>query len=201
MYAYIKGELVAVNEDHVVIDISGIGYEIVCSHPNQFTGQLNQEIKVYTYYYVREDLQLLYGFKQIEEKDLFKKLLNVSGIGPKNALNIVGQTTVSEFAVAIENEDESYLTKFPGVGKKTARQMILDLKGKVDEWLHLPHHNQTSTHLKDNNQAILDEAIQALKALGYTPREINAVSQKLRLEDAMTTDDLVKKGLQLLMRN
>lgn len=201
MFAYIKGELQSINDDHIVVETANIGYEIVCPNPYDFTKNINELVKVYTYFYVREDLQMLYGFKEEQEKELFMKLLNVSGIGPKSALNIVAHTNINEFAFAIENEDEKYLTKFPGVGKKTARQMILDLKGKLNEWLTIPQTTTTQTTESNvQHKEIYEEAIEALKALGYTSRELNQIAQQLRKEQGATTDDLVKKGLQLLMR-
>ncbi|WP_188206271.1 Holliday junction branch migration protein RuvA [Alkalibacillus aidingensis] len=201
MYAYIEGELKDLNEDYIIIDVFGIGYEVWCPNPYRFQSQLNQKTKVYTYLYVREDSQMLYGFKQAEEKDLFKKLLNVSGIGPKNALSIVSQTSAHDFAVAVEQENDAYLTKFPGVGKKTARQMILDLKGKVDEWMQVQTDDilTIESEVSTTDQKAFEEAIQALQTLGYTKKEIDQISPKLKAETLSSTDDLVKHGLKLLM--
>ncbi|WP_027963545.1 Holliday junction branch migration protein RuvA [Halalkalibacillus halophilus] len=203
MYAYINGELETVTDEYIIIDLAGIGYEIICPNPLRFQERLNQKVKVYTYFYVREDQQLLYGFKEQEEKELFKKLLNVSGIGPKNALSIVGQTSAHDFAVAIEQENDTYLTKFPGVGKKTARQMILDLKGKVQEWMYSDGATETDVQQVPHGASgsrSLDEAVEALMALGYSKRETDEVRTKLHAYSDESTDDLVKKGLQILMR-
>ncbi|MFD2637581.1 Holliday junction branch migration protein RuvA [Piscibacillus salipiscarius] len=202
MYSYIKGELVEIKDDYLVIDVMGIGYELLSANPYRFQSELNQQVKVYTYLHVREDAQLLYGFKKEEEKELFKKLLNVSGIGPKHAMNIVGQTSVNDFALAIEREDEKFITQYPGVGKKTARQIILDLKGKVSEWMTVTVETDTiDVHVVGSGQSeYYDEAIEALKALGYSSKEVNRVSNQLKAFDASSTDDVVKKGLQLLMR-
>ncbi|GEL77470.1 Holliday junction branch migration protein RuvA [Tenuibacillus multivorans] len=202
MYAYIDGELMTIKEDHIVIDVSGIGYEIFSPNPYRFQDKINERVKVYTYFYVREDTQMMYGFKEEEEKELFKKLLNVSGIGPKNALSIVGQTSAHDFAMAIDREDDAYLTKFPGVGKKTARQMVLDLKGKVTEWMNAQS-SQTLTESvtqATSHHIYYDEAVEALKSLGYSAREINGISNQLKALEAKSTDDVIKKGLQLLMR-
>ncbi|SEP93112.1 Holliday junction branch migration protein RuvA [Piscibacillus halophilus] len=202
MYSYIKGELVDLTEDYIIVEVMGIGYEIMNDNPFRFQPFLNQLVKIYTYLHVREDAQILYGFKEEEEKEMFKKLLNVSGIGPKHAMNIVGQTTVHDFALAIEKEDDQFLTQFPGVGKKTARQMILDLKGKVNEWMNHST-NQTVDEYQSTSESgtsHYEEAIEALKALGYSSKEINKVSVQLKTLEATSTDDIVKKGLQLLMR-
>lgn len=201
MYAYIKGELVDLTDEYLVVDVMGIGYELLNANPYRFQSYLNQTVKVYTYLHVREDAQLLYGFKKEEEKELFKKLLNVSGIGPKHAMNIVGQTTVNDFALAVEREDEKFITQYPGVGKKTARQIILDLKGKVTEWMTATESQQVDVQIYHQGVSVYyEEAVEALKALGYSTKEINQVSGKLKTLEASSTDDVVKKGLQLLMR-
>src|SRR5699024_2557561 len=116
-------------------DVSGIGYEVICANPFDFQANLQKELLIHTYQHVREDIQALYGFKDEDEKNLFVKLISVSGIGPKSAMTILGSIIVSEFIAAIEQEDEKYLTQFPGIGKKTARQIILDLKGKLTSML------------------------------------------------------------------
>ncbi|NIK11257.1 Holliday junction branch migration protein RuvA [Alkalibacillus sp. S2W] len=201
MYAYIQGKLTSITEEYVVLDVDGVGYEIWCPHPLRYQSKQDESVKLFTYFYVREDTQMLYGFYQSEEKDLFKKLLNVSGIGPKNALSIVSETSVHDFAQAIEQENDAYLTKFPGVGKKTARQMILDLKGKVDAWMQTSVDDMlTIEHEAQPNHQQYDEAIEALLTLGYTKREIDKIAPTLKSYQAESTDELVKQGLQLLMR-
>src|SRR5690625_3832957 len=190
MYAYLHGELKGVYDDYIVVEISGIGYEVYCPNPDRFIKYLDDLVKVYTYHHVREVAKILYGFIEEEEKELFKMLLNVSGIGPTSELNIVGHITVSELAVAIEQEDEAYLTKFPGVCKKTARQMILDLKGKMGSWLHIESKGNDIDKHKDDT--IFVEGFEALKALGYTSREINHISKQLKTENIKTVDDVVR---------
>src|SRR5690606_32565376 len=110
-----------------------------------------------------------------EEKQLFIKLLSVSGIGPKSALAIIGSSSVGQIATAIEHEDEKFLTTFPGVGKKTARQIILDLKGKVTEWIGSTSSIDTASeqvHHQDENVKMFEEGLAALRSLGYSEREI-----------------------------
>ncbi|MCS5431544.1 Holliday junction branch migration protein RuvA, partial [Staphylococcus aureus] len=131
MYAYIKGTLTVLNPTHVVLEASGVGYEIQTPNSYRFQKYKDQEILIHTSLIVREDAQLLYGFINQEEKDMFLSLIKVTGIGPKSALAILASSSPNEVKVAIENENDAYLTKFPGIGKKTARQIVLDLKGKV----------------------------------------------------------------------
>ena len=156
---------------------------------------------IYTYTYVREDILALYGFPSREEKLLFLKLLNVSGIGPKGALAILAFGEPQQVVQAIENEDEAFLVKFPGVGKKTARQMILDLKGKLQDVLpdYFPNlFNQERESATSRDQAEFEEALLALKALGYSEKEIKKISPQLSKED-LTTDQYIRKGLQMLL--
>ncbi len=137
----------------------------------------------------------------MEEKLLFMKLLNVTGIGPKGALAILGSGDVSGVIHAIEEENEAFLVKFPGVGKKTARQMILDLKGKLQDVVpdFFPNLFQPEKEDTLSSDHFLNEAILALKALGYSDRELKKVEPKLRNEPGKTSDEYIKRGLQLLL--
>ncbi len=141
----------------------------------------------------------MYGFQNQDEKSLFSKILNVSGIGPKGALAVLATTSVQDFVVAIEQEDEKFLTSFPGVGKKTARQMILDLKGKLPFEFHTDNLFTENTNSDNEDNALL-EAIEALKALGYSEREINQIKPTLAKEKYDAADTYIRKGLALLMK-
>ncbi|MGM0524485.1 MAG: Holliday junction branch migration protein RuvA [Bacillota bacterium] len=196
MFDYIKGTLVEMTEVSAIIDINGVGYDVVCANPFDFERLIGESVKIYTHFHVREDAQILYGFKSRDEKTLFKKILNVSGIGPKGALSIVGQGEVDLFVQAIEEENEKYLTGFPGVGKKTARQMILDLKGKLP--FMVSQSAQDSEPAGEANPNALVEAKEALKALGYKEREIKAIEPQLKQAKEQTTDALIRKGLVYL---
>ncbi|MBU5593579.1 Holliday junction branch migration protein RuvA [Amphibacillus sp. MSJ-3] len=203
MIAYIKGELVELTDSLAIIDVNGIGYQVVCANPFYFQEKLNQTIKIHTYHHVREDAQILYGFKNYDEKLLFSHIITVSGIGPKSGLSIVGHTSVDQFVMAIEEEDEKYLTQFPGVGKKTARQMILDLKGKLPFEVKQMADSSKEMSGKINgaiNDKTINEAIEALKVLGYNDREVNRIVPQLRQSNLVNTDELVKYGLSLLLK-
>ncbi|KGP73903.1 Holliday junction branch migration protein RuvA [Pontibacillus yanchengensis] len=203
MIAYIQGVLTSIDAESVIVEANGVGYDICCANPFAYQANKNKEVRIYTYHYVREDTQMLYGFKTPEEKSLFAKLLNVSGIGPKGALAILASTSVGEVVSAIEREDETFLTKFPGVGKKTARQMILDLKGKLTEWLPVEQEEGTiffEGETKEEQSKQLEEAIEAMKALGYSEKELKSIRPRLQEETTTSTDDLVRKGLSLMMQ-
>ncbi|MGY3480745.1 MULTISPECIES: Holliday junction branch migration protein RuvA [Staphylococcus] len=199
MYAYIKGTLTVLNPTHVVLEASGVGYEIQTPNSYRFQKYKDQEILIHTSLIVREDAQLLYGFINQEEKDMFLSLIKVTGIGPKSALAILASSSPNEVKIAIENENDAYLTKFPGIGKKTARQIVLDLKGKVqvteEDSSQLFNVDQNSPQ----NSAIVKEALLALEALGYSKRELNKVEKTLAKESFESIDDAVKRGLQLLI--
>ncbi|MCJ0952034.1 Holliday junction branch migration protein RuvA [Mammaliicoccus sciuri] len=196
MYAYIKGIVTQLYPSHIVVEANGIGYEIQTPNSYRFQSQLDKETQVFTQLIVREDAQLLYGFVNLEEKDMFLSLIKVTGIGPKSALAILATSTPNEVAIAIENENESYLTKFPGIGKKTARQIILDLKGK----LIITEESELFPESKDAGQDVLEEALLALEALGYSKREITKVKKNLEKESFDSVDACVKRGLALLIQ-
>ncbi|MDW8571290.1 Holliday junction branch migration protein RuvA [Staphylococcus shinii] len=199
MYAYIKGTLAVLNPTHVVVEASGVGYEIQTPNSYRFQKFMDQEVVIHTSLIVREDAQLLYGFINQEEKDMFLSLIKVTGIGPKSALAILASSSPNEVKIAIENENDSYLTKFPGIGKKTARQIVLDLKGKVQiNEVDSSQILNVEASLSDNTP-IIKEALLALEALGYSKRELTKVEKALAKETFESVDDAVKKGLQLLI--
>lgn len=200
MFEYIKGKLEFISPEYIVIDNGGVGYQIHTPNPFAFTGQMRTEIQIFTFHYVREDIMALYGFQSREEKALFIRLLNVTGIGPKGALAILASGEPHQVVQAIENEDEAFLVKFPGVGKKTARQMILDLKGKLQDIVpdFFPNLFSEETVAEDLSNEF-DEAMLALKALGYSEKELKKITPELRKEK-LTTDQYIKKALQKLLR-
>lgn len=199
MYDYIKGEIARITPEYIVIDRDGLGFQILT--PNPFRFQVGQQELVYTYLQVREDLQQLIGFKTLSERELFRKLIQVTGIGPKGALAILASGQPEQVIGAIEREDDAFLVKFPGVGKKTARQIILDLKGKLHDLADVEYTDGLFELEDDAQPAVnqsLDEALQALQALGYSERELKKIAPKLEEFENETTDVIMKKALQLL---
>lgn len=202
MIAYIKGIVTFIHDDAVIIDVGGVGYEIICTNPFAFQSFLNEQILIYTYHHVREDSQVLYGFKHQDEKMLFIKLLQVSGIGPKGALAILGAVNTADFVAAVEREDDQFLTSFPGVGKKTARQVILDLKGKLPAVLSLETQTVTEPQESVDMTKEITDAQEALKALGYSEKEIKAIMPELRQQaTTANTDELIRIALGLLVKS
>ncbi|WP_416144486.1 Holliday junction branch migration protein RuvA [Planococcus koreensis] len=196
MYDYIKGIVTRVTPEYLVVEQQGIGWQIFAPNPYSFG---TEELQVFLHHHVREDAHLLFGFVTLEQRELFRKLISVSGIGPKGALAILASGEPQHVIEAIEREDESYLVKFPGVGKKTARQMILDLKGKLAEFFDAPFLTNEAPGLLAEGDIELEEAMLALGALGYSEREITKVKPQLKDLD-LNTEGYMKKALQLLLK-
>lgn len=203
LYEYIIGTIGMVTPENVVVENNGIGYQVYTPNPFVFSTTQKEPVKIYIYQHVREDIIALYGFQTMEEKTLFKKLLNVSGIGPKGALAILAFGDPMQVIGAIEDENEAFLVKFPGVGKKTARQMILDLKGKLQDVVpdYFPNlFNSDRVEQASHTSTQFEEAILALKALGYSDKEIKKISSDLQQEN-LTTDQYIKVALKKLMKS
>jgi holliday junction DNA helicase RuvA len=201
---FIKGYVDYVNPEYIVVESNQIGYLIYTPNPFVFRKNDKELITIYTYQHVREDVLALYGFKTREERALFIKLLNVSGIGPKGGLAILASGQPQQVVSAIENEDEKFLVKFPGVGKKTARQMILDLKGKLTDLISYTEidlfaDDYEAEATTPHASTALEEAVEALKVLGFAEREINKVVPQL-IGEVTTTDQYIKKALQKLLK-
>lgn len=182
MYGYIKGEVKFINSNHVIIDNNGIGYIIYVANPYSY--EINKEYTIYTYNYLREDENTLYGFKSVEDKDLFLRLINVKGLGPKTALPMLATGSVNGIIDAINRENILYLTKFPKVGDKLARQIILDLKGKL-----------TSDVKEDNTN---EELVDVLLNLGYKQPDIKRILPKV--DNTLTIENQIKEALKLMLK-
>ena len=183
MYNYIKGKVVEIKSTSIVLDNYDIGYEIYT--PNPFAFMEGEEYKVFVYEYIREDEQSLYGFKTNEEKELFLKLIGVKGLGPKMALPIIAMGSINGISDAINRENILYLKKFPKIGDKLARQMILDLKGKLELTGDAITLDET------------DELLEALKGLGYKGKDIKAILPKVNTSDKL--EEQIKEALRLLV--
>ncbi|MDR1567124.1 MAG: Holliday junction branch migration protein RuvA [Streptococcaceae bacterium] len=194
MYEYFIGKIIEITPYHIVIEVAHIGFLVQVANPYAFSAHLGGDVKLYIHQAVREDAQSLFGFKNAEEKALFLKLIAVTGIGPKSALAILAAEDNAGLLLAIQNNDVKYLMKFPGVGKKTAAQLVIDLQDKLKSY----QADVVTTKVTEN--ALLDEALEALIALGYKPKEIERVKKILIKEMFETTDAYISKALKLLMK-
>jgi len=198
MFAYIKGNLEEKASNYVVIDVSGIGYKIYMSETAiQNIGEINNLVKVHTYYYVREDNISIYGFLSNEELKMFELLLSVSGIGAKTAIVMLSNITPSSFALAVISNDISNLTKIPGIGAKSAQRIVLELKDKLKTEQAITETNETKTDIEKDN--VSNEVIDALQILGYNRREINKVLEKIDV-DNLKIEDAIKLALKELSK-
>lgn len=200
MIAYIKGELAAVYPEGIVVEQGGIGYEIgVPFSVMDGLPALGESVKIYTYLYVREDILKLYGFLTRDDLEIFKLLITVSGIGPKGALGILAAMTLDDLRFAILAGDTKTIAKAPGIGKKTAGKLILELKDKLS--LSEAFEGQLSSSKdkassKEETSGIRKDAVEALVALGYTSADALRAVGQAELTEGMSVEELLKKSLK-----
>ena len=185
MYGYIRGKITEIDSRYVILENNDIGYIIYV--PNPYSYKLDGVYTIFTYSNIKEDEYTLFGFKEREEKELFLKLISVKGLGPRMALPIMATGTIEGIADAIENNNLNYLKKFPKIGDKVAKQMVLDLKGKLNI--------QVSADFVDNS---MDELVEVLEGLGYKSKEIKGIVSKV--DSSLSIEDQVKEALKLLLK-
>ena len=199
MFAYIKGSLEQKSNNYVVIDVGGIGYKIfMATKAIETLGEIGKVVKVHTHYYVREDNISLYGFNTNEELRMFELLLQVSGIGAKSAIAMLSEISPSSFALAVISDDISQLVKIPGIGKKTAARIVLELKDKLKTEEAITKTEEVK--LSITNEEETSEAIAALQVLGYTKREIEKALENVDTKN-LQLEEIIKQGLKSLARN
>lgn len=184
MYSYIKGIITIIDTSYVVLENNGIGYMIYVANPYLY--KENEEVIIYLYQQIREDENTLYGFKTKDDKDLFLKLISVKGLGCKMALPMLSGDNKDAILDAIDTGNVSYLKKFPKIGDKVARQIILDLKGKL------------ANDDKKSSLNNFEELTETLKSLGYKPNDIKKVLPKL--DASLSLEKQVKEALKLLLK-
>ncbi len=183
MFSFIKGKIKETEKNYITLENNGIGYQIFVANP--FSFQIEEEKTIYIYTHIREDEFSFYGFNTMEEKDLFLRLINVKGLGPKMALPMFALGSVAGIINAIDRENILYLTKFPKIGEKIAHQIILDLKGKLSKG------ENTST-------TGLEEVVEVLESLGYKTSDIKKILPKLPTD--LKIEEQVKEALKLLLK-
>ena len=187
MYDYIKGIVTGIKNNSIVLDNNGVGYLIYVSNPYSF--EIGNEYKVFVYQQIQEDGHFLYGFKTNEEKDLFLKLISVKGLGCKMALPILAVGSIDGIMDAIERENVLYLKKFPKIGDKLAKQIILDLKGKLEF---------IGVGISDDQVETENELREVLIGLGYKDKEVKPVLA--RVDTSLSIEEQVKDALKLLLK-
>ena len=196
MFEYLKGRLTKITAKYIVVEVAGIGYILHVANPYRYSDAIQQDITIYTHQVIREDAHLLYGFATESEKEVFLCLISVSGIGPTTALAIIAVDDNEGLVRAIDQQNITYLTKFPKISKKTAQQMVLDLAGTfVDTSVQSGAVSQTAAA---SNQA-LEEAMEALLALGYKANEIKKIRTFFDGTNE-SAENYIKSALKMLMK-
>lgn len=198
MIAFVEGIVEEVSLDHAVFNVNGIGYRVFVTGTTSYSLQPGSRERLYTQQHVREDAIILYGFKTKEERDLFVRLQNVSGIGPKAALTIVGAAPIQEVVAAIRTERVEFLKKLPGIGQKTAQRLIIELKDKLEDIgvAGTGLFTRRGTAPVQVNHELFD----ALLALGYNEKEVLEAQRMLaeHIEEGQPLELLIKQALRLL---
>ncbi|HOZ54338.1 MAG TPA: Holliday junction branch migration protein RuvA [Bacilli bacterium] len=182
MYSYVIGKVTNIEYNSITIENNSIGYNIFVCNPYKY--KIDSEVKIYLYFHVKEDEHVLFGFSTEDEKKLFMKLIEVKGLGPKMTLPILASATINDIESAIEKEDILFIKKFPKIGDKLARQIILDLKGNLNKLSSI-----------DNDYI---ELKCTLKSLGYKSSDISNILSKV--DNKLSLEDQVKQALKLLLK-
>ena len=202
MYAYIKGTFVSVRGDNIVIENNGIGYKIYMPLLLQGRiGHIGDDVCVYTYHYVREDVIALYGFPEPEDQDMFELLLTVSGVGPKSAISVVEVLRPSELAMAVLQGDIKKICTVKGLGKKSAERIILELKDKLKgfDMSSIDDQGEFPVPVSEPSKSELEDCVSALVVLGYPASEANKAARSA-YEDGLSVEELIRKALRLLAK-
>ncbi len=198
MIGRIRGLIAAKKPPELLIDIGGLHYEVQAPMTTFYhLPEVGEQTCLYTHFVVREDAQLLYGFYAERERDLFRSLIRVNGVGPKLALTILSGMEAETFVLCVQNEDSSTLTSIPGIGRKTAERLIIETKDALAKW-------QLSAESTEQSPAITasaasDDALSALIALGYKPNEAKRAIQKVQQDDA-SSEQLIRLALQQMVK-
>lgn len=200
MYEYIKGQFIGINNDYVIIENNNIGYKIFTSGASMAEmPKSGEQVMLYLEQIVREDFIGLYGFVSKEELEMFKLLLGINGVGAKAALSLLSISRVNNLKYAIITGDEKHICRAPGIGKKTAGRIILELKDKLKKEDSVVGNNELGTRedIEDSTNNILNEALAALMSLGFTEREAESAIKKVDKQESL--ENIIKSCLNILM--
>lgn len=196
MIGLLRGIILQKQAPDLLLDVRGVGYELLASMTTFIDlPEINTEVTLYTHLIVREDAHTLYAFSSLKERALFRILLKVNGVGPKMALAIVSGMTAEEFAQRIHTDDVAGLTRLPGVGKKTAERLIIEMRDRLPEPDSLLEGDSTSTPTKRSIRNLEDEAVAALLALGYKPVQASKMVAKYSSKN-LSVEEIVRKALK-----
>lgn len=195
MYAFFKGKIDKIYSNRIILDVNDIGYEIYIPESDIYTLNMGEMVKIYTYLHVREDEMKLFGFKSSESLEFFKKLITVSGVGPKAAVGIISKVDTESLCVAIATENIAALKSVPGIGPKMAQKIIFELKDKVLK----EKVDEIQNKVKEKINPNIEEATTALEVLGYTQKQIKEVLEKIDIKDD-SVEDIIRKVLKQMQK-
>src|SRR5690554_6622218 len=203
MIGRLQGTLAVKHPPELLIDVQGVGYEVqmpmTCFYE---LPEVGEQVTVWTHFVVREDAQLLFGFNTVDERALFRLLLRAQGVGPKLALTIMSSMSAGQFVAAIQNKDIAMLTKIPGVGKKTADRLVVEMKDRLKDFSGADYNTGLPggepQPLMASAPSAQSEALSALVALGYKPNQAEQVMRKVATDD-MSAEDIIRQALKAMM--
>ncbi|MGF0017229.1 Holliday junction branch migration protein RuvA [Sporofaciens sp. SGI.106] len=201
MISYIRGELSVIEENRIIVDVGGVGYGIFMPGQSiRYLPAVGNEVKIHTYLHVKEDMMQLFGFLTRDDMEVFKLIISVSGIGPKGGLSILSQLSADELRFAVFSGDAKAISAAPGIGKKTAEKLILDLKDKLKLEDVLERGEDTTPSVTaQTDMGIQSDAVQALTALGYGSAEALKAVKKVTITEEMQVEDVLKQALKNMM--
>ena len=202
MISYVRGELVAIEDDKVILDVNGVGFGIYMPAQSMtLLPTIGEEVRLHTYMNVREDAMQLFGFLTRDDLNIFKLVIGVSGIGPKGGLNILSQLSPDDLRFAGMANDAKTIAATPGIGKKTAEKLIIELKDKlsIEDVLNKTVEQDAMAPATNASSEIQAEAVQALVALGYGSTDAMKAVKKVPLEEGITVEEVLKLALKNMM--
>ena len=195
MIGHLKGQIISKNPPEILLEVSGIGYELLCPMSTFYElGNLNDEILLFTHLSIKEDAHTLFGFISKDEKNIFRELIRVNGVGPKVALAILSHLAVPSLIECIANEDSDLLAKTPGIGKKTALKLIVELQDRLSK-VELTSSSISNNAIQKSSNPNTQQAIEALQSLGFKTKEANNMVSKIEDKD-LSTEQLIRHALQ-----
>ncbi len=204
MIAYLKGEIADIGEDYLILEVNNVGYNIrISAGTAALLPGIGENVKIYTYTYVREDAFWLYGFLTKDDLEIFRRLITVNGIGPKGGLAVLSVMSADDLRFAILSGDAKAIAKAPGIGVKTAERVILDLRDKVsieDSFVAKEANGQKAAAGNEKGSVARNEAAEALAALGYSPSEALKAVKQVKISEDMDTEDVLKLALKAMNR-
>ncbi|PJG58000.1 Holliday junction branch migration protein RuvA [Aeromonas cavernicola] len=204
MIGRLRGVVIEKQPPEVLLEVAGIGYEVQMPMSCFYDlPDIGQEATIHTHFVVREDAQLLYGFTHKQERALFRELIKTNGVGPKLALAILSGMTATQFVISVEREEISTLVKLPGVGKKTAERLVVEMKDRLKGWVSHDLFSPASISLPVTSPALrtpdaVEEAASALVALGYKPQQASQIVSKIATE-GMSVEEIIREALRSLV--